>query len=113
MTIRPSDIVVRCMGYKAHRGVWVAKCIDFDLVAEGASLQESREILISMIHSYIETVLKTEDKASISHLLLRRAPLKDRLIFSLIRILGSIRHKHNGPSAFEDALPVHLGYACN
>ena len=124
MGVRPLDIIVRCMGYHTPRGVWVAKCIDFDLVAEGGSMQESRDILYAMIESYVSAVLDTEDKASIAPLLMRKAPWGDRLLFVAIKTFGGLarRLKHSLKffrptwsdfSAFEDALPMHLGRTCN
>ena len=112
MRLRPSELVLRCMGYRTRRGTWVAKCIDFDLTSEGGSMKESQEILLSMIDTYLQSVLETSDRDSIPRLLLRKSLIRDRILFHIILAASRWDHWRMNFSTFTNMLPINLGTAC-
>ena len=114
MSIKPQDMVLRCIAHRTSRGTWVAKCIDLDLATEEGSLEEAKQDLMSMVISYLSTIIDTEDPDSIPALLLRRGPWYDRLIFNILALINhraNHRHRHN--VTFQQSIPMHLGHACN
>lgn len=112
MHIKPSDLTLRCMGYQSSRGVWVAKCIDLDLVAEGDSLKESHEELFAIILSYLDTIFTTDDNKSIPHLLLRKSPWHDRLLYHFLVGTARFRHWRRDASTFYKMAPMRPEAAC-
>jgi hypothetical protein len=92
----------------------VAHCVDLDLWAVGSDFLGVRESLEDAITGYLETVLDTEDGASIPALLKRRAPLRYVLLWYLIKIIHDIAHNGRRPldsQPFEKHLPFHLAAA--
>jgi len=55
-------------------------------MVERHSMQESIQALQEQITLYIQSVLDTEDKKSISYLLPRPAPLHDKIIYHLVSV---------------------------
>ena len=80
----PPSLKLRCYGYRTRSGAWIASCIDLSLMVERASMQESIQALQEQIVLYVQSVLDTEDKKSISYLLPRPAPWREKLIYQLI-----------------------------
>lgn len=80
----PLPINLRCYGYRTWSGAWIASCIDLSLMVERPSMQESIQALQEQIILYIQSVLDTEDKKSISYLLPRPAPWHEKLIYHLV-----------------------------
>jgi hypothetical protein len=62
----------------------VAKCVDLTLAAEASTLGEVKRSLEDAIVGYVETVLDTDDTASIPRLLNRKGPLVDRLTWEIL-----------------------------
>lgn len=114
MPIKPEDMILRCMAHRTARGTWVAKCIDFDLATEEASLEEAKQDLLSMMTSYIDAVYDTEDQESIPALLLRKGPWYDRLIFNILSLINHRPNNHHRDRVmFQQAIPMHLGAVCH
>ena len=86
-SLRPNDLILRCYGHKIKNNRWFGVCLELNLAAEAESPEQLREKLFNMIKSYIDTVLDTDDKDSISQLLIRRAPLYNWAIYYLIKLL--------------------------
>lgn len=86
-------ISIRCYGYRTWQGSWIASCIDLSLMVERPSMEESIKALQEQIILYIQSVLDTGDKESISYLLPRPAPFRERLFYQLIAIACRIKGK--------------------
>lgn len=80
----PQKMNIRCYGYRTRNGSWIASCIDLSLMVERPSRQESIQALQEQIALYVKSVLDTEDKKSISYLLPRPAPWREKFIYQLI-----------------------------
>lgn len=72
--MRAAQLTLRCL---AHRegDEWHAFCIDFSLVACGATFDEARANLEAQIREYVYDALVGEDREHARALLSRRAPL--------------------------------------
>lgn len=101
--MKPEQLVLRCYGCK-RSDKWFGVCLDLNLAAESSSLKDLKTKLKSMIYSYLETVLDTEDKESIPYLLQRKAPVADWLRYYLILACGRIRNFPDG-MIFDVILP--------
>lgn len=86
-------IPLRCYGYRSRSGSWIASCIDLSLMVERPSMEESIKALQEQIILYIQSVLDTEDKESISYLLPRPAPFREKLVYQLIALACRFKGK--------------------
>lgn len=68
------------MAWKEH-GLWVAVCLDFSLAAQGNTLQDAKDGLHGQVLAYVNEAM-TVDAEHARELLLRRAPLVDRLRYA-------------------------------
>jgi predicted RNase H-like HicB family nuclease len=109
--IRPSQLILRCYGYKTKEGKWFGLCLDFNIAAEADSPEEMKQKMKEFIESYIETILDTDDKGSISNLFSRRAPIHDWLIYYLIKTIFFIK-QFPGKFIFKEFIPIHLAHNC-
>jgi hypothetical protein len=109
--IRPESLILRCYGHKTSKGNWVGVCLDFNLAVEADSPQLLKEKMGEVILSYLETVIDTQDAASIPKLLTRRAPLKDWLLYHFIGLLAFMR-RLRGLFVFQQVIPFHLAHSC-
>ncbi len=91
--------VLRSFFYRAQPGVWVAECVDLDLMAEGKSAEEAIGKLQEAVIGYLDAAF---DGESVRGLVLRPAPFSHRLRYYLsttkerLKYLFS-RHKHYMP----------------
>ena len=108
--IRPENLVLRCYGYK-KRDRWHGVCIDLNLAVEANSAEHLNEKMGEVISSYIDTVIDTEDAGSVPDLISRKAPLRDFLIYYLIRIAISF-HEFRRNITFKKIIPFHLAHSC-
>jgi hypothetical protein len=109
--ISPHKLVLNCYGHRTFNNRWYGVCLELNLAAEAGSSDELREKLYDMVISYIETVLDTDEKESIPHLLTRRAPIKDWLAYYVIRLLMFIKKFPNN-FTFKQIIPFHLAHSC-
>ena len=109
--IRPEKFVLRCYGYKKRNNRWYGVCIDFNLAVEADSPEELKQKMGEIIYSYIETVIDTDDKASIPNLISRKAPIRDFVIYYVMRLAISL-HKFRRNIAFKEVIPFHLAHSC-
>jgi len=100
----PKKMDIRCYGYRTRHGTWIASCIDLSLMVERPSREESLQALHDQIVLYVQSVLDTEDKESISYLLPRPAPWHDYLIYYVISFAVWLRHL-NIP-VFKEIIPL-------
>lgn len=106
--MKPSDLILRCYGYKRKDGTWYAVCIDLNLDAEGGSINDVKRSLNHAIRGYFETVSEVEDGDSLVHLIWRPAPLKERALYQVIRLAHSLRRA----VAFQEAVPIYPAAHC-
>lgn len=78
--IKPENLNLRCYT-KQRGGLCVAVCIDLPLAAQSNTLQESKTRLYIKIKSYVNDALTNKDRDLASHLLSRKAPFLQRLIY--------------------------------
>ena len=83
--ITADQFTLRCYGYRKH-GVWLGVCIDLNLAIQAKSSEELKSKMKEVIDSYFESVIDTNDYASITALLSRGAPFSDRLRYYLIKM---------------------------
>lgn len=114
--MRTDELLLRCYAKKTAPGRWYAVCVDLNLDAEAESFPAVKQSLDEAIVGYFHTVLDTQDKESLVHLLSRPAPLRDRLTYYVIKHLPKLRSKRHGGDrpyvAFKDPVPVHLALGC-
>lgn len=109
--ISPDKLVLRCYAHQSNEGSWYGVCLELNLATEAHSPEDLRRKMGEMISSYIETVLDTEDKASIPALLTRRAPFLDWVKYYVIKSLVYLR-RFPGNFVFEESIPFHLAHSC-
>jgi len=111
--VRLEQLILRCYARRtgSDRNRWVAHCIDLDLWASGGSVDAAKDSLQNAIVAYLETVLDTDEHGSIPSLLERRAPLRYRALWHVIRLASAIL-KNGGPplssQSFEAPIPFRL-----
>jgi hypothetical protein len=72
-----------------HEGdYWSARCLDFTLYAVGDTREEAKSKLYAQIDEYLYDAFEGEDKEFATELLLRKAPLKDWIIYHAIDLLA-------------------------
>jgi len=108
--IRPNQLVLRCMAHR-QKGRWVGVCLDLNLGAEADSLEELKSKMDEFVSSYIATVLDTDDRASVSDLISRKAPWKDWLKYYALRLHLFVR-KLPDRLIFKEYIPFELSHNC-
>ena len=84
--MNPINLRVRCMAWQ-EQGLWVAACIDFTLAAQGATLDQARASLHEQIGQYVNEATSI-DADHAEALLMRRAPLADRLRYAFWKMVS-------------------------
>lgn len=107
----PRELLLRCYAYKRGDNPYVGVCVDLNIAVQADTVAELREKMGASISSYIDTVLDTEDRASIAPLLERRAPLMDWMIYYLIKFIIKIRQFPTN-FTFKEYIPFHLANHC-
>jgi hypothetical protein len=102
-------LLLRCYGFYRD-GQWHGLCLDLDIAAQADTPQALRQKLAAMIESYVETVLDTDDKASIAALLDRRASVQDWLRYLVAVVAAKFQPARR--LLFKEALPFHLAAHC-
>lgn len=112
--MRPENLILRCYGYRTSHGTWALKCIDLNIAEEEDTLPKAKQALEDAIRSYIEAVMDTDDKSSISALLTRKSCVQDRIRYNAFSVLNKI-HEFKSRFAFNETIPFHIsgsGSAC-
>jgi len=107
--IRPKNLVLRCYGYCPKNGPYIGVCIDLNIAIQADSPNELKKKMKNAITSYFEAVLDTDDKQSIPALIDRRAPIRDWIIYYLIKFIVFIRQFPNN-FIFKEYIPFHLAH---
>jgi len=79
---------IHCYAQKEAPDLWVALCLDFDLVAQGETFAAARMALDAMVNEYVEDAA-TIDREFADSLLTRRAPLRYWLRFYWLALVRS------------------------
>ncbi len=103
-----NSLLLRCYGYKTDAR-WYGVCIDLNLAIEADNITELKKKMSEVIETYIDTVIDTEDKDSIPDLLSRSAPLKDWVLYYLIKTACITKHIH-GKITFKKSLPFQIAH---
>jgi len=109
--ISPRKLVLRCYGHKIKGGKWFGLCLNFNIAIEADTQEQLKLKMNHALVSYIETVLDTNDRASIPELLARRAPLKDWLIYYKTRLTVFIA-KFPDNFTFKETLSFPFAHGC-
>lgn len=85
----PAEIphALRCCVYQRSAGVFVAECIDLDLMVEAKTASRAQRELRDAIMGYIETVFSMGQQAT---LIPRLSPVSHRLHFHALKALSKI-----------------------
>ena len=108
--MQPSNLILRCYGYKAN-GMWTALCLDFNVAVEAETPEQLKVKMQDMIESYIETALDTDDNGSVASLMLRKAPLRDWIVYCALCVISGLRNLP-GKILFKQIIPFHLAGHC-
>jgi RecA/RadA recombinase len=98
--LHPSDLVLRCLALQ-RKGYWVAMCVDLDLVVQADTSAQARRMLGAQITSYVAQAVGI-DSAHASALLQRKAPLRYRMLYYLIKAVRATARRQS----FETAMPM-------
>lgn len=80
---QPPQLNLRFYGHLTLQGTWVAVCIDLNLAVERPTWEEALAAVLQQAQGYINVVLETEDRSSISYLIPRPAPWIDHALYHL------------------------------
>jgi hypothetical protein len=109
--LRPKNLILRCYGYKLGNNQFVGVCIDLNIAVQANSPAELKKKMNNAIVSYFEVVLDTDDQHSITILLSRKAPLRDWIIYYLIKTIVFVRQIPTN-FIFQEYIPFHLAHNC-
>jgi hypothetical protein len=109
--LRPKNFVLRCYGYKFGKNPYVGVCVDLNIAVQADNPIELKKKMNSAINSYIETVLDTNDKESIAPLMGRQSPIRDWLIYYLIKAIVRIRQIPTN-FIFKEYVPICIAHNC-
>lgn len=110
--MKARELMLRCMA-RRDGPVWVAMCLDFDLVAQGDSFEEAREKLSEQVTFYVRDVLAGDDREHADYLLSRRAPLRYFAIWHGLRALSRLDHMWRGAKTFVAPIPMEPKSHCH
>jgi hypothetical protein len=110
-TLKPEKLILRCYGYKFGDNPFTGVCVDLNIAVQAESRVELEKKMNNAIKSYIETVLDTEDKSSIASLIFRRAPIRDQIIYYILKIIVKIKQIPTN-FIFKEYIPFHLAHNC-
>lgn len=79
---------------KKEGNYWSARCLDFTLYAVGDTLDEAKSKLYAQIEEYIYDATEGDDKDFAVELLLRKAPLRDWVIYHSVDFLEHCKMIH-------------------
>ncbi len=107
--MRKTKWVIRCIAEREAPDLWVAVCLDFDLAAQGDSLDDARRRLDIMLNEYVEDALTGEDRDHAETLLNRRAPWRYWLRFYWFSVVDRLRRRPpRSHLPFHETLPLTL-----
>ena len=98
------NLFLRCYAQR-HGKLWHAICVDFDVAADGATLEEARTALAACVELYLEAVeeLAVDER---HRAMARRAPWLVRVKLAFLAWLQRSRGRHATALAFVLDLPA-------
>jgi len=109
--IRPKDLVLRCYGHSVNNKPYIGVCVDLNIAVQADSPDELKKKMGDAIVSYFEAVLDTDDRQSVPGLIRRKAPMRDWVIYYLIKFIVLIRQIPTN-FTFKEYIPFHLAHNC-
>lgn len=85
----PHQLVLRCLLIR-DGSAWVALCLDFDLAAQSETIEGAKRALDAQIDDYMQAIVAADRELALQ-LLSRRAPLRYRLQWRWLSLLGHVR----------------------
>ncbi len=82
------EVKLRCFYYRAGKDLYVAECIDLDLLSEGQTPEEAIGGLQEAVFGYLSAVFGGHEKAETKGLVPRPSPLSHRVRYHF-RDLGA------------------------
>jgi predicted RNase H-like HicB family nuclease len=79
-----SHYVFRCYAYGPEPGLYLAECVDLDIVAQGRTVEEAAEKLTVAIQGYLAVALNGDTKGLVP----RRSPISNRLRYRWYRAIA-------------------------
>jgi predicted RNase H-like HicB family nuclease len=86
--MKAHQLILRCMASR-QANQWVAICLDFDLVAQGDTLEEAKCKLEGQIQEYVHDALTGEDQAFADQLLNRKSPWHVWVHYYWLRLMAT------------------------
>lgn len=104
--MRLQDLILRCYAMK-DGNAWVAVCIDLCLSAQGDDFNQAKAALDAQIKDYLYDALEGEDKPFAAQLLMRKAPIMQRLQYHWIKTAINLHLIRDGLyRLIDETLPV-------
>lgn len=98
--MKPKSLILKCLAEQVD-GQWSILCLDFDLAAQGATLDQAKVSLDAMLKEYLYDALAGKHKDAASYLLRRRAPLKYWIKFYWLCLLDKLTQTKRNRSQVE------------
>lgn len=105
--MKPKALLLKCLAEQTE-GQWSILCLDFDLAAQGDTLEQAKASLDAMLRDYLYDALAGDHKEAATYLLKRRAPLRYWAKFYLLVLRDLLcQTKSNGDQVeFTRTLPL-------
>jgi len=102
--MKAHQLILRCMAsHQANQ--WVAICLDFDLAAQGETLDEARFKLEKQIQEYVYDALAGEDQQFADQLLMRKAPWLMWVRYYWLKFMVDVFHRRDN-RPFLERMPI-------
>lgn len=86
---------LRCFGYEKRPGLFIAECVDLDLLTQGRTLEDAIGKLQEAMSGYLDVAFD----GPTAGLVLRPSPLAHRLRYQWHRLWGRLPGQHGGFSS--------------
>jgi hypothetical protein len=88
---RLSQLTLRCLIYKSTAGVYIAECVDLDIIVKGPNQEIACKKLLSAVSGYMKVALSGADP---SGLVPRHSPLSHRLRYHWYALRAAVQKAH-------------------
>lgn len=106
VVVHPKELILRCFAER-HGSIWIAICIDLSLAAQGDTPEQAQQKLVDQIGEFLHDALAGDDRAYAESLLLRKAPMKQRLRYYWLYACSKLHLIHNNfYKLFTQILPL-------
>ncbi len=104
--MRDRELTLRCLAEQDAPGVWVVLCLDFDLAAQGDSLEDAKARLEVLLTEYVEDAMTGPDRDHALTLLNRRSPWRYWLRYYWLMLMERWRGVREPRRWFQETLPL-------